>query len=151
MKYILSVIVLLSSTYALPLFRCVCDAQKKHHKIKESDETFLSEGMNMPQPVTLHLRNPDDHAERIIARSIPHIFFKKTAEWHIEIVNDQNGCLGINDVFIASPQETNKTNLHMYTWELHPKKCGIALVRATYTAPYRKDNPYVQEFLVTVE
>lgn len=151
MKYILSVIVLLSSTYTLPLFHCWRKAEE-HVKLKDQSslvDSFLTEGMNKPQPLTLSLRNPETNS--IITRSIPHYLFRKSAEWQLEIVNDQNNCLAINDLLITSPHESGKNSLHLYTWDLLPKRCGIALVRATYRAPYRKNEPHIQEFLVTIE
>lgn len=151
MKYIFSVIVLLYCPYSLALFHCWRKAEE-HVKLKEQSslaDSFLTEGMNKPESFTLSLRKPESNST--ITRSIPHYLFKKSAEWQLEIVNDQNNCLAINDLVITSPQESRKNSLHLYTWDLLPKRSGIALVRATYTAPYRKDQPHIQEFLVTVE
>lgn len=152
MKYIVSVLILLTSIPSYSLFHCLGKVKEKHFKIKDqSDETFLQEGMNKPHPIVLHLRNSDTHPERMITRCIPYYLFKKSAEWQFKIIQDQNGCVDIKDVFIACPQDRQTNSLYLYTWELQPKKCGMALVRATFAAPYRKDNPHIQEFLVTVE
>lgn len=153
MKHLISIMVLVTSTSSYPLFHCFGKLKEKHYQIKEQvDETFLQEGMNKPQPIILNLRNPDTHSERLISRCIPYYLFKKSADWKFEVIHDQNGCVDIKkEVCISSPHDRQKNSLYLYTWELQPKKCGMALIRATFTAPYRKDNPYIQEFLVTVE
>lgn len=152
MKYILSLLVLLSFNYSFSLFYCFKKAEK-HVQIKEeADAIFLDQQMNKPQSIFLHLCNPDNHSERIIARSIPEKFFKESAEWKLEICHDLNNCIEIKDSPIHSGKNNKtKEKFQVYSWNIHPKKQGLALVRATYTAPYRKDNPYIQEFLVSVE
>ncbi|GMU19551.1 MAG: hypothetical protein AMXMBFR12_07430 [Candidatus Babeliales bacterium] len=152
MKYILSLLMLLSFHYSFSLFYCFKKAEQ-HIKLKdEVDAEFLDQGINKPQSITLHLHNPDDHPERIIARSIPEKFFKKSAEWKFEIRNDQNNCIEINDLLIHSGKNNKtKDKFQVFSWNIQPKRTGMALVRATYTAPYRKNNPYIQEFVVSVE
>lgn len=152
MKYIFVFSILFSCTSSLPLLHCFRKVSEKHHKLKDQPpivDAFLTEGMNKPQPITLSLHNPELNS--IITRSIPHYLFKKSAEWELEIITDQNDSVDINDLLISSPHESHKNSLHLYTWDLKPKRCGMALLRATYKAPYRKDNPHVQEFIVTVE
>lgn len=152
MKYIFVFSILFSCTSSLPLLHCFRKVTEKHHKLPDQPpivDAFLTEGMNKPQPITLSLQNPD--ANSIITRSIPHYLFKKSAEWELEIITDQNNCIAINDLLISSPQGSGKNSLHLYTWDLRHLRCGKAKMKATYTAPYRKNNPHIQEFEVILE
>lgn len=150
MKYILSLIVLFS-TNSFPLFHCLRKASDQHFKIKEqppSTDAFLTEDINKPQTIILNLNSPELNS--IITRSIPHHLFKQSAEWHLEIITEQNDCAVIKDLLISSPQESGKNCLHIYSWGLKPQRRGKTKAIATYKAPYRKNNPHIQEFDVIV-
>lgn len=151
----LSFILLLSVSNSFSLFHCLKKAEEKHFKITEQAPTadaFVTEGMNHPQTIILSLLTPELNS--IITRSIPHYLFKKSAVWELKIVtepNNQNNCVAINDLLISSPQESKKNSPHIYSWSLKLQRRGKAKAIATYSAPYRKGNPHVQEFDVIVE
>lgn len=151
MNYILSIIILLSATYSHGLFHCFSKA-KEHVKLKEKhteSDGFLSTGINAPIPILLHLKNSSQDPERIFSRAVMPVDFQKTAEWHLEIKKDQNGCLEIGNFLVCSPSQ--RDGLYQYTWHLIPKRKGVAFVRATYTKKTSGNTPYIQDLWVTVE
>ena len=158
MKYILSVIVLVSCTYCFPLFHCF-KAAHEHTKLKESrpangilnplanTDSFLDQGNNKSKTLSLSLSSSNHHPQRMFIREVPHKEFHQSGTWTLEIVDKDNTCLEISKPNVKSPSGTQEP--FVFSWELIPKTKGTVIVRTTYTSASRK--PYSQQFMIHVE